>query len=725
MKQKLWFWLTRRKMIWLSLLVIMVLFLCFPSPTEAAGWVKESLGGKDALYNFEKYPLDNYNLDFYVDTSWNWLPWKWGEGISETVIYAVFAITNIFWMLNVYLCYFLGFVVQEAFELDFISDMVDSLAKTIQTIAGIDKGGMLSTGLVPIFGGLLIALAGCSVVYQAVVKQHPTQAIQQALVFLFTFICCGVFFMNARSYLDKVNTVQQEINTEMLDIAKNVSLGDSKGGSSTKAIRENLFSLQIEEPWKILQFGDNDTEKVGEDRIGALLKESPYSEDEKRNELIEKEVEDKNNGNLSVQKVYLRFGMVFLVLVANIVISLSVAILTIVLIASQVLFLLYAGFLPVAMIFSLFPGSSRILGTALQKVFQLLFTKMGITLILTIIFSISHELNALTKEKGYIWSSFLQISLWFSAATRVNELLGFMRIGGTETRAADRTGRFLRGMFLGSLSRGFTRRIAGGMAGGLGGAAIASTALLGTKRIKRPGTSSTIPLMERVGKKVSAISEMPKNVTGKWDQVKRSLQYVPTNAKYKGREMRQDYLAGRIQEQNRQGQRRQLAQQRQQNLYEAREGVLSDDQKEKQRQTVRQMAQNARQDRVLNDALKKKATAMHSMKQPLRRNGLKQGTINEQKEARKPQVIRASAICSTERKQSDKPLVSHLGGKEKRIVSETPRSSELYEEKPMKQSATVSRPKTFVFDRQLMKGKDRLNDAKNSSERKEKRFRKR
>lgn len=724
MRQQLWFWLTRRKMIWLSLLVMLMLFLCFPSPTEAAGWVKESLGGKEAIFNFEKYLLDNYNLDFYVDTSWNWLPWKWGEGISETVIYAVFAITNIFWMLNVYLCYFLGFVVQEAFELDFISDMVASLAKMIQIIAGIDKGGILSTGLVPIFGGLLIALAGVSVVYQAVVKQHPTQAIQQALVFLFTFICCGVFFMNAGSYLDKVNTVQQEINTEMLDIAKGISLGDSKDGSSTKAIRENLFSLQIEEPWKILQFGENDTEKVGKGRIAALLKESPYSEDEKRNELVEKEVVDRKNGNLSVQKVYLRFGMVFLVLVANIIISLSVAILTIVLIASQVLFLLYVGFLPVAMIFSLFPGSSRILGTALQKVFQLLFTKMGITLILTIVFSISHELNHLTKEKGYIWSSFLQIALWFSAVTRVNELLGFMRIGGAETRAADRTGRFLCGMFLGSLSRGFTRRIAGGMTGGLGSAAIASTAFSGMKRIKRQGTSSTVPLMERIGSKVSAIGEVPANAVSTFDQVKRSVQYAPTNAKYRGREMRQDYLAGRIQEQNRQGQRRQLAQQRQQQLYEARKGVLMNDRKENQQRTARQMAQSARQDRVLNDSLKKRDSATRPMNQRSKVDSQNQGTINEQKEARVPQAIRASAVGSVERKQADKRFMPHLGRKENRVSQATGRISDT-QEKSINQSATMSRPKTFVFDRQSMKGQDRLSYKKKDSDGKTKTFVKR
>ncbi|OTO05100.1 CD3337/EF1877 family mobilome membrane protein [Enterococcus sp. 5B3_DIV0040] len=723
MKQQLWFCLTRRKMVWITLLLVLLLFVCFPSSSEAAGWVKESVGGKDALYNFEKYPLDNYNLDFYVDTSWNWLPWKWGEGISETVIYAIFAITNIFWMLNVYLCYFLGFVVQEAFELDFISDMVDSLGKTIQSIAGISSSGTtLSTGLVPIFGGLLIALAGCSVVYQAVVKQRPTQAIQQAVTFLFTFICCGVFFMNAGTYLDKVTTVQQEINTEMLDIAEGILPGKAKKGSPTKAIRENLFSIQVEEPWKILQFGDSDTKKIGQERITALLKESPYSEDEERNQAVEKEVTDRKNGNLSVQKVYLRFGMVFLVLVANIVIGLSVAILTIVLIASQVLFLLYTGFLPVAMIFSLFPGSSRILGTALQKVFQLLFTKMGITLIMTIIFSLSHELNDLTKDKGYIWSSFLQITLWFSAATRVNELLGFMRIGGAETRAADRTGRFVRGMLLGSLSRGLTRRVAGGMAGGLGGMALTTAAVPGMKRL-RQGTTATVPFMERVGSKVSAIRELPKNVSGKVDQVKRAVQNAPTNARYKGYEMRQNYLAGRMQEENRQGKQRQLAQQRQQNLYEARKGVLADAQKNRQNQVARQMAHATRQERSVKEPLQKKTAATAPINQRATIGKKVSSTVNEQKEAKVPSITRASAVSSARNKPFEKfsgtvPKATSMGSK-------IPMSQDLgkdqeTEKQRIKQSATLARPRSFVFDREFSKGQDRLRVKKQGKETKNK-----
>ncbi|EOS7785746.1 hypothetical protein FAD87_RS09445 [Enterococcus hirae] len=604
--QRSWSFICYRKMIWLSLCLL--LFFCFQSSVvvEAAGWVKETLGGKNALYNFEKYPLDNYNLDFFVDTSWNWLPWKWSDGVADGFVYAVFGLTNIFWMLNVYLCYFLGFIVQEAFDLDFFSKMIHSLETTIQSIAGINKSGVMAHGLIPIFGGLVIALAGCMLVYRAVIKQQHTQAIQQAIVFLFTFICCGVFFMNAGSYLTKLNTVQQGINNEMLTIAKDLLPSDGKKGTekdAVKAIRENLFALQIEQPWYLLEFGDSDVKTIGEKRVTSLLKESPYSEDNRRNEIVETEVTEKHNGNLSVEKVYLRFGMVFLVFIADIVISLGVIVLVVVLISSQLLLLLFTGFLPVAMIFSLFPNSSSLLGTALQKVFQLLFTKMGILLILTVAFSISYELNRLAKSEGYIWTLFLQITLWFSVSTRVNELLGWMKIGGAETRSGNRVGNLIRGMMLGKMSSGMIRGIGSSAIDGASGAI--TSAVMNTSVKPTNKATATLPIGEKVGSRVSAITELPANVGNKLGQMKRAVQYAPTNAQYKVREMKQDYLAGRMREENRQGHQRYLANERQQNLYEARKGVLQEEQQAKKAHVGRSMAHGALQSKVRTTDLAK------------------------------------------------------------------------------------------------------------------------
>ncbi len=46
----------------------------------------------NALYS--KYPLSNYQLDFYVDNSWSWLPWNWLDGIGKSVQYGLYCITN-------------------------------------------------------------------------------------------------------------------------------------------------------------------------------------------------------------------------------------------------------------------------------------------------------------------------------------------------------------------------------------------------------------------------------------------------------------------------------------------------------------------------------------------------------------------------------------------------------------------------------------------------------
>ncbi|EPM6851918.1 CD3337/EF1877 family mobilome membrane protein [Enterococcus hirae] len=604
---KVSFLITRRKLVFISLVIMMGVFFFHPSLVEAAGWIKETLGGKNAVYDFETYPLDNYNLDFFVDTSWNWLPWKWGEGISNTVIYGIFAVTNILWMLNVYLCYFLGFLVQEAFELDFLSELIGSLSHTIQNIAGMNRTGTLSHGLVPFFGGLLITLAGCSVVYQGIVKQHPTQAIQQAVTFLFTFICCGVFFMNTNTYLEKANGVQKEINSEMLTIAKDLLSEQKEKPDAIKAIRENLFAIQIKQPWLVMQFGDSDIKTVGEERIINLLKESPYDEGEQRNKLVEEEVTKQKNGNLSVQKVYLRFGMVFLTLIVNIVISMSILVLVVILIASQVLFLLFIGFLPVAMIFSLFPNSGSLLGNALQKVFQLLFTKMGILLILTITFSISHELNHLSKDKGMIWTSFLQVTLWLSVSTRVNELLGWMKIGGVQTRAGDRTGRFLRGMMLGTMGqkmiRGIGENFVGGTAGGVAGQMI-------SKYMSGQRSIASTPFIERVGKKVSAMTELPATIESRAEQWKRTIQYVPTNAQYKAQKMKYDYFSGRMNESERQTRARNLANERQKNFYEARKDALQLEQQERKQRVMRSMAHQTGKTQVTSGKLQTRKSAM-------------------------------------------------------------------------------------------------------------------
>lgn len=579
------------------LFLFFLLFAVAPTVAESAGWVTEGLGQDGSTFNFEKYPLDNYSLDFYVDTSWGWLPWKWGETVAEGVIYGLYAITNVVWILNVYICYFLGYLVQEAFDLDFITSLVSSLATNMQKIGGIDANGLRDTGLFPSYGLLIVVIFGCYVAYVGAIKQQATRAIQQTLVFAFTFIASGVFLMNANSYLTSINNAQKEINAEMLTIAKDIipsastttieatpdsgSVQEQRTKAATNAIRENLFELQVYTPYLLLQYGESSEKEIGADRVKELLRETQFAESD-RNDLVEKEVKDRKNMNMSVKGAFIRFGMTILVIGTNVVIGMSVATLTIIMIFSQVLFLLFCAILPVAMVFSLFPNSNRILYSAMQKIVQQLLTKMGITLILAVTFSLSHSFYSLSKDKGYIWVIFLQIAVWLTVKNRVNELLSFMNLGNAETKPAGRLGRMAKGLLMAGAARGLMKR--------------ATTPR--NQQQQKPQTQqrkqpNQQPLSKSIGQKLSNIQDMPNSFVEKANNVKDNVKNAPKNAKYKALEARDNYTDGRMNQEIKNNENRSKRQAQRNSAQQQRNNALRASQQRKQNLARNEMASAA------------------------------------------------------------------------------------------------------------------------------------
>lgn len=609
-----------RKKYYLGGLLLFLFFLLFaiaPTIAEGAGWVSETIGQGGATFNFEQYPLENYSLDFYVDTSWDWLPWRWGEGIGDAVIYGIYAITNVIWILNVYICYFLGFVVQEAFDLDFISSLISSLATNMQRIGGIDANGIRNTGLFPMYGPVIVVIVGCYIAYIGAIKQQATRAIQHALIFGFMFIASGAFLMNANSYLTSVNDAQKEINAEILVIAKEIipsrsetvlevvpgapSIEEQKTASATSAIRENLFELQVYTPYLLLQYGESNESDIGKDRVDSLLSEIQFSDDEGRKDIVEDEVVDRKNTNMSVQGAFLRFGMTILVVGANIVIGMSVVTLTITMIFSQVLFLLFCAFLPVAMIFSLFPNSNRILFSAIQKIMQSLFTKMGITLILAVTFSLSHSFYSLSKEKGYIWVIFLQIAVWLVVKDKTNELLGFMNLGNADTKTGGRLGKMAKGLLFAGAARGLMKRA-------------------GSPRVAPPEADSSKntkvlppkqPFSKTLGEKISNIQDMPNNFSEKLNNAKDTVKNAPTNAKHKAMEAKDNYADGRMNQEIQNNGNRSNRQNQRQTAQQQRADALRASQQRKQNLARNQMAATAGQ-QLDGSRMKKEQNALRS-----------------------------------------------------------------------------------------------------------------
>ena len=104
-------------------------------------------------------------------------------------------------------------------------------------------------------------------------------------------------------------------------------------------IRDSLFSIQVQQPWLLLQYNSSDIESIGIDRVESLLSTSPDSNNgEDREKIVAEEIEDRSNTNLTITKTINRLGTVFFLFVFNIGISIFVFLLTGIMIFSQVLF---------------------------------------------------------------------------------------------------------------------------------------------------------------------------------------------------------------------------------------------------------------------------------------------------------------------------------------------------------------------------------------------------
>ena len=58
----------------------LILLSLLGTVAHATGLVDDTINAEN-LYS--KYPLSNYQLDFYVDNSWSWLPWNWLDALEN------------------------------------------------------------------------------------------------------------------------------------------------------------------------------------------------------------------------------------------------------------------------------------------------------------------------------------------------------------------------------------------------------------------------------------------------------------------------------------------------------------------------------------------------------------------------------------------------------------------------------------------------------------------
>ena len=566
----------------------LILLSLLGTVAHATGLVDDTINTEN-LYS--KYPLSNYQLDFYVDNSWSWLPWNWLDGIGKSVQYGLYCITNFVWTISLYLSNATGYVVQEAYKLDFINDMADSIGKSIQTLAGVTANGFSSSGFYVGFLLLIILVVGLYVAYTGLIKRETSKALHAVINFVVVFVLSASFIAYAPDYIKKINEFSSDISTASLDLGTKIMLpnSDSEGKDSVDLIRDSLFSIQVEQPWLLLQFGNSNAEEIGTDRVEALVSASPEDEDGKtREEVVKTEIEDNDNNNLTIPQVVNRLGMVFFLLFFNLGITIFVFLLTGMMLFSQILFIMFAMFLPISFLLSMIPSYESMAKQAIVRVFNTIMTRAGITLIVTVAFSISSMFYNISTDYPFFMVAFLQIVCFAGIYMKLGDLMSMFSLNANDSQSMGR--RIFRRpyLFMRHRARRMEHRIAravsaGGISGGVAGA-VAGSAVAG-KRAERKNTASkenrgntTSSMGQRAGSKVGAVLDTKNKVKDKANAVKENIKDMPTqtayavySAKEKAKSSVSDFKRGMVQEQkSRQTGRLEKQEQHRQNIADKR-----------------------------------------------------------------------------------------------------------------------------------------------------------
>ena len=632
------------KMVLFVVALSLILLSLLGTVAHATGLVDDTINAEN-LYS--KYPLSNYQLDFYVDNSWSWLPWNWLDGIGKSVQYGLYCITNFVWTISLYLSNATGYVVQEAYKLDFINDMADSIGKSIQTLAGVTENGFSSTGFYVGFLLLIILVVGMYVAYTGLIKRETSKALHAVINFVVVFVLSASFIAYAPDYIKKINEFSSDISTASLDLGTKIMLpnSDSEGKDSVDLIRDSLFSIQVEQPWLLLQFGNSNAEEIGTDRVEALVSASPEDEDGKtREEVVKTEIEDNDNNNLTIPQVVNRLGMVFFLLFFNLGITIFVFLLTGMMLFSQILFIIFAMFLPISFLLSMIPSYESMAKQAIVRVFNTIMTRAGITLIVTVAFSISSMFYNISTDYPFFMVAFLQIVCFAGIYMKLGDLMSMFSLNANDSQSMGR--RIFRRpyLFMRHRARRMEHRIAravsaGGISGGVAGA-VAGSAVAG-KRAERKNTASkenrgntTSSMGQRAGSKVGAVLDTKNKVKDKANAVKENIKDMPTqtayavySAKEKAKSSVSDFKRGMVQEQqSRQTGRLEKQEQRKKNIADKRMEL--------------QKAQEARQARKTDGSATTGATRPHE--RPATASTIPKPSAEKMQEVKRPATATTS-----------------------------------------------------------------------------------
>lgn len=555
-----------RKQILSAFLVCMLLTGLFLSAANmevaaASGLVDETI---DAGNLYSQYRWDNYQIDFYVDTSWDWLPWNWMDRIDNKISSVFYGISDGIWLISVLLSSGTGYIVQQTYSLDFIGDMADDIGKNIQILAGMNTGSKKfnADGFYTWLLLFIVLIVGGYMAYAGLIKRKTTEAVSAAVNMLVIFLLTAAFIAYAPQYIKNINDFSADLSNGVLELgAKLVMPGnDEMGVKATDKIRNNLFAIQVYKPWLLLQFGTTDETAIESERIAAgvdgdriksILSVSPVTNfGEDRQTAVKTDIETYKNVNMTVTNVAGRFGTVILIGFLNLIISIFVVIMCGLVIFTQLLFIIFALYLPLNFILSMLPTYNGLLKKAVLKLFNTILMRAGLTLLITIAFSLSAMIYSMSGDYPFLMVAFLQIVVFVGTYLKMDEILSMVALGDG---GSNKRGRFLKSMgrymvmrklfgrryYSGGRRAAVSRSAGNGTGGGTGGNAGSSsgnepapsgesnsqrasshTNNSGSKPVRKPvGESANEPVRNPVGNNENASKNDGRRSESEWTTI--------------------------------------------------------------------------------------------------------------------------------------------------------------------------------------------------------------
>ena len=200
-------------------------------------------------------------------------------------------------------------------------------------------------------------------------------------------------------------------------------------------------------------------------------------------------------------------------------------------------FIIFAMFLPISFLLSMIPSYESMAKQAIVRVFNTIMTRAGITLIVTVAFSISSMFYNISTDYPFFMVAFLQIVCFAGIYMKLGDLMSMFSLNANDSQSMGR--RIFRrpNPDLAHRARRMERRLAGAVtAGGVAGAVAGSTISNG-KATRNTATKSsrgntTSSMGQRAGSKVGAVLDTKNKVKDKANAVKENIKDMPTQTAY-------------------------------------------------------------------------------------------------------------------------------------------------------------------------------------------------